>query len=253
MDKRYIILVVIFTVFILYFVKQNAFKESFKCPKIKNEKYNLSHLVQETQYVSGPLQDDEALFLYGLVKTLKPKTVVEFGFRFGFSAWNFLKSLDSDARLYSYDINNDNPQAPAHSDKRFKFYLKSMTEFNSNDIDNRLIDIALIDAGHVYDINIITYKLLLDKMSLNSVIIVHDTGVHFDESYLCACDSGTKYCGGQHQPDNRKFVNWIQENYPDWQMIHFHSFNIYRHGLTILQRKYKLGTESLDTNLCKHQ
>jgi predicted O-methyltransferase YrrM len=49
-------------------------------------KYDLSHLTQDEAQISmGPIQDDEALLLYALVKVIRPKTVVEFGFG------NFLK------------------------------------------------------------------------------------------------------------------------------------------------------------------
>ena len=84
-------------------------------------KYDLNHLKQETQLVYGPIQDDEALLLFGLVKALRPKTVIEFGYSGGVSALNFLKALDEDDKLYSYDIN----PATSHNDKRLKFYQKS--------------------------------------------------------------------------------------------------------------------------------
>ena len=224
-----------------------------KLNEVPNNKYDLSHLRQDTQIVYGPIQDDEALLLTGFVKALRPKTIVEFGFSHGVSSWNFLKALDSDAKLFSYDIFKYNPSALAFNDTRFKFYLKSQTEFQHSDIDNRTIDIAFFDDGHIFNINKEAFKLLEDKMSPNGITIVHDTGLHSEklESFeMCVCDF-PNYCGAAHQTDERHFINWIIDNYQNWQVIHLHSFNIFRHGFTILQKKYKLSVDSQDRNICK--
>lgn len=55
----------------------------------------------------GPLQRDEALALFGLVRTLRPKTIVEFGFFHGHSAFNFLCAMEQDAKIFSYDVSED--------------------------------------------------------------------------------------------------------------------------------------------------
>jgi len=52
----------------------------------------------------GPLQRDEALFLNGLIRVLRPQLLVEFGFSTGHSAYNFLQAMDGQGELYSYDI-----------------------------------------------------------------------------------------------------------------------------------------------------
>jgi hypothetical protein len=80
---------------------------------------------------------------------------------------------------------------------------------------------------------------------------VHATGLHIREfGDGCSCDAN-KYCGGPHQKDERLFINWIIENYPEWQVVELHSFNFWRHGLTILQKKYKLGVATLDNINCQ--
>jgi hypothetical protein len=56
---------------------------------------------------------------------------------FGNSALNFLKALDQDAKLYSYDIISWNPSAAAYNDSRLKFHLKSQLDFNLTDIDQQ--------------------------------------------------------------------------------------------------------------------
>jgi hypothetical protein len=153
--------------------------------------------------------------------------------------------------LYSYDIISWNPSAAAYNDSRLKFHLKSQMDFNLTDIDNRIIDIAFFDDGHIFDVNTKAFEILTDKMALNAITIVHDTGLHIREfGDGCSCDAN-KYCGGPHQKDERLFINWIIDNYPEWQVIELHSFNFWRHGLTILQKKYKLGVATLDNINCQ--
>ncbi len=74
----------------------------------RTQSLGISHLLSYANADAlGPIQRDEAVALFGLVRTLRPKTVVEFGFFHGHSAFNFLCALDGDARLYSYDPSDD--------------------------------------------------------------------------------------------------------------------------------------------------
>ena len=57
-------------------------------------KYDLSHLSQpENQNVSGPIQDDEALFLYSIIRGCRLERILEIGGLSGYSAKNFLQAL----------------------------------------------------------------------------------------------------------------------------------------------------------------
>ena len=115
-------------------------------------KYDLSHLNQNTFIVSGPIQDDEALVLYGLIKTIRPKTVIECGMGHGYSTVNILKALDEDARLFTFDIEIKDKNSPAFNDKRFKFITKSQSKFEQSDIENKVIDFVYLDNGHYFDV-----------------------------------------------------------------------------------------------------
>ena len=130
---------VVYSIYHFYAPNQSENKENKDLLKYSS-KYDLKHLIQETQYVGGPIQDDEALLLFGLIKILRPKTGIELGFYEGFSSYNFLKALDEDAKLYSYDNDLKTP----HNDKRFKFYQKSQTEFSFSDVDNQKIDFVFL-------------------------------------------------------------------------------------------------------------
>jgi predicted O-methyltransferase YrrM len=56
--------------------------------------FDLSHLVQpRSQAVGGPIQDDEALLLYAIVRVMRLRTILEIGGLDGYSARNFLKAV----------------------------------------------------------------------------------------------------------------------------------------------------------------
>jgi predicted O-methyltransferase YrrM len=63
--------------------------------------YDLSHLTQpQKQNVVGPIQDDEALFLYSLIRTMRLKRILEIGGDVGYSATNFLKAIGGNGIVY---------------------------------------------------------------------------------------------------------------------------------------------------------
>eukprot|EP00741_Cyanophora_paradoxa_P024483 tig00022075_g23640.t1 len=227
-------------------------------PKLK---YDLSHLQQDTEFVVGPLQDDEALLLFGLVKTVRPKVVVEFGFFKGDSAVNWLRALDEDARLYSFDITPIPFQRPEYSDPRFKFKQKDQTKFDPADVDHRAVDLAFLDAGHTFNIQYMLWPRLLQVLAPDALVIVHDTGLHKHERLkegACSCDLPNK-CGFHHQaclhayPRPRSPLSSIQKAYPEWQTVTLQSYNTYRHGATILQRRLHLSTAAVPVEMCTRE
>lgn len=69
-------------------------------------KYDLDHLTQDNnQVVVGPIQDDEALFLYSIIVGMKLKTVFEIGGLSGYSATNFLAAVGETGKVFTVDIN----------------------------------------------------------------------------------------------------------------------------------------------------
>jgi cephalosporin hydroxylase len=207
--------------------------------------YSLNHLRFFQDSEIGPIQKDEALFLYAIVKTVDPKTIVEFGFYQGHSAMNFLKAMSFDARLYSYDISEASMKvARKIHDKRFKFIFKSQTEFAPSDVDNRMIDLAFFDAAHDFQLNVATFEKLKGSLSARALIVVHDTGVWYGDLKGLKTPqghflNGSASSGYIHQPGERAFVNYIKENWKDFDQIHLHSTSKFRHGMTVLQRNAK--------------
>lgn len=200
--------------------------------------YPLSHLKNLDEFVIGPIQRDEALLLFALVRVVDPKTLVEFGFYQGHSAINFLKAMSPDARLYSFDISSDSMKAARRiNDTRFNFLFKSQSEFEPSDVDNRTVDLVFFDAAHDFQLNLTTLERLMDSLSERALIVVHDTGIwHGDLKRLKTPEGYFLNSGYIHQPDERMFVNHIKANMNGFEMIHLHCTSKFRHGLTVIQR-----------------
>lgn len=195
----------------------------------------------------GPLQRDEALALFGIVRALAPKTVVEFGFYHGHSAFNFLQAMEMDSKIFSFDISEESAIRATQEfpqDPRFAFLHKSQTDFTPEDVENRTIDFVFFDAAHDLSLNVETFEKLLPSLAPTCTIAIHDTGLwiksHFKPvHHEFVAKTGHSFLAGNqypHQPDERKFVNWICKNHPAFVAIHLHSTNTLRHGITLLQR-----------------
>lgn len=220
-----------------------------------DQTFDLSHLNQNSSYIFGPQQDEEALLVYSIIKVTKPKVVVEAGMLNGYSSVNILAAIEADSRLFTYDITKHNPSSKAFRDRRFKFIHKSQADFDHNDIDNLEINMAVLDDGHIFEVEQEFWRKLVMFLSQDALVLIHDTGLHinyFDKvSQYCTCDFENK-CGYVHQEGERRFVNWIIDNYAEWEIVNFHSYNTFRHGFTVLQKKYKFNTSHLD-DACSNQ
>lgn len=213
----------------------------------------ISHLLsyREDDAV-GPLQRDEALALFGIVKTIRPKVLVEFGFFHGHSAFNFLQAMPKDGRLYSYDISPDSCTRARDEfgfDPRFTFIGKSQTHFDPKDIDHHMIDFVFFDAAHELELNTETFSRVVCQLALDGMIAVHDTGLwhrsHFsDVHHTFANEMAGEWKSEDlyaHQPGERAFIDWIVDHHPEFSVTHFHSTDTLRHGFSLLQRKRSLS------------
>ena len=205
----------------------------------------------------GPLQQDEALFLFALARVVRPKLIVEFGFNKGDSSLNFLKALPRDSVVHSYDIKDSAATIARTFERRypnFHFHGKSQTEFARADIGGDLVDFVFLDAAHSLELNQTTWRNLEPALADNAIVAVHDTGT-WSRQHLRPCHRAfiladpNKWLNNdeyQHQLDERIFINWVLATSPAFSAVHFHSTNVLRHGLTILQRGAKLPTSVAD-------
>jgi len=196
----------------------------------------------------GPLQRDEAIALFGIIRTLRPKVVVEFGFFHGHSAFNFLRALPEDGKLYSYDIDADSIRRAGTEftfDRRFTFVGKSQTHFEASDIGQEEIDFVFFDAAHELDLNIETFRRVVGQLAPEALIAIHDTGLWQRGHFSAIHETFTRDYPGEwkseelyaHQPGERAFVDWIVAQPNGFSAIHFHSTRTLRHGFSLLQRQ----------------
>lgn len=219
----------------------------------RTESLGIAHLQSYVEEGAiGPLQRDEAMAFFGIIKTLRPKTVVEFGFFHGHSAFNFLCALSPDAHLYSYDVDDESAYRATTEmsyESRLTFIHKSQTNFTPSDIDNRIIDFVFFDAAHLLHLNTETFNKILPSLSPTAIIAIHDTGL-WEKKYLTDQHhthinaANSKWLTDDlcaHQPEERDFVEWIIANHPQFGAIHLHSTNTLRHGFSLIQRQYRLN------------
>jgi len=213
----------------------------------------ISHLTSYRENDAiGPLQRDEAIALFGIIRSLRPKVVVEFGFFHGHSAFNFLQALPADSQLFSYDIDPESIRRAKSEfgfDPRFTFIGKSQTEFDATDIRRQTIDFAFFDAAHELDLNQETFRRIVPHLATEGMLAVHDTGLWPREHFQSIHHEFEREMPGEwvtenlyaHQPGERRFIDWILSEYPEFSAIHFHSTGTLRHGFSLLQRKRVLS------------
>jgi predicted O-methyltransferase YrrM len=215
--------------------------------------YDLSHLdIYAEQDAGGPLQRDEALLLYALTRATRPRIIAEFGFLYGRSAFNFLQAMDPGAHLYSFDVSDDAAAAAADlfSDHpAFTFHQISQTDLEAAHVGGGPVDLVLLDAAHELELNQQTFARLEPLLATDGIVAVHDTGTWRREQMLALHHAHAAVVGDvgwlsedefQHQPDERRFVNWVLEDHGGFDVIHFHTTAVVRHGLTLLQRRRPL-------------
>ncbi len=208
----------------------------------------MSHLLSYREDDAiGPLQRDEAVALFGIVRALRPKTIVEFGFFHGHSAFNFLQALPENGRLYSYDISEDaigRARSEFDFDERFTFIGKSQTDFEPADIGGRMIDFVFFDAAHELDLNQETFRRIVSRLAPEAMIAIHDTGLWHRSHFTAMHETFVREMPGEwknddlyaHQPGERAFIDWIVSEHPEFTAIHFHTTETLRHGFSLLQR-----------------
>jgi hypothetical protein len=205
--------------------------------------YDISHLTQpKDQWVIGPIQDDEALFLYSIIRGKRIKNVFEIGGLQGYSAKNFLAAVGPAGKVYTVDINPVTAQAENHC-----CIQKNAMDITATDLDNCEIGLIFFDC-HNYGVQMMVYDNLrqLGLINDNTVIALHDTNLHYPSNrplnygVISVTDSS-----GQvayiHQPVERRMVNTFVD-------MGYHAFSLHtraedhdetmpnRHGVTVMMK-----------------
>ena len=222
-----------------------------------NRLRGLSHLASyDEEFALGPVQREEALLLFALCRVTRPRTVVEFGFAAGHGSFNFLQAVPPYSQVYSFDIGAASAEIARKQFAKFSnfhFVGKSQADFCPSDIGNQAVDLAFFDASHELSLNQVTFSKLAPLLSHKAIIAIHDTGTWSRSRLVPPLLEHTKLHPDQwinpeefaHAPGERAFVDWVSKQHPEFSVLHLHSLQTARHGLSLLQRKAVLSLEAL--------
>lgn len=201
-------------------------------------KYDLAHLTQrQPQQVVGPVQDDEALLLYALVRGMRMQAIVEIGGLGGYSARNFLRAMDvTNGTMYTVDLN----PVPRQDPVRHVTVQKNVFNLTAEDLDSRKFDLIFFDA-HVVEPQMHLYSVMEQSgmVDEHTMIALHDTNLHPENfvGWAQQLEGG----GWVHQRAERVMVNRLRQL--GWDALSLHPpFRVhgpqlpFRHGVTLMQR-----------------
>jgi len=210
-------------------------------------KYDLAHLVQKSnQNVGGPIQDDEALLLYALVRVMRVRRVLEIGGLNGYSARNFLAALgdETNAAVYTCDIHPVESLAANH------FVLtKDCAQVQVNELHGQPLDLIFFDAHALQP-----QLTLLDRLQQaglltpDTVLALHDTNLHPRKTapWSYPLEEEGQVVGYVHQAVEREMVNRLRDRGWDALSLHLRSDRAdprmpIRHGISLMQRFRRLA------------
>jgi predicted O-methyltransferase YrrM len=223
-------------------------------------KYDLSHLTQNSTEVYGPIQDDEALLLYSLIRCMGLKYIVEVGGLFGYSARNFLKAIGNDGKVITIDrkchshLEINKILTPNLNLENYIKIIEYAHKVDPSSLNIPYIDLLFLDA-HDFESQMVFISKCKDSNMLTekSIIVLHDTGCapyrrHEDQIHYTDQSHNSNF--GFVSPPlgaERKIANKLTED----GYCNFHvsannqnlpNYIKTRHGLTILFKPYMLLT-----------
>jgi hypothetical protein len=207
--------------------------------------YNLSHLTQpDDQVVGGPIQDDEGLFLFALIRCMRLRRVLEIGGLGGYSARNFLAAVGPLGVVYTVDLN----PVPRLADNHITIQRDCRT-IDAKELGSAPIDFVFFDC-HAYDAQMTMLKNLQKSGVVHdrTILGLHDTNTHPYKGCWWAFETAD---GWVHQVAERKMVNELRNGGYEALMLHTdagrHDSSLpFRHGVTILSRNRYLLIDPLN-------
>jgi predicted O-methyltransferase YrrM len=198
-------------------------------------KYDLEHLTQkDSQEALGPIQDDEALFLFATIRVMQLKRVLEIGGLNGYSARNFLGAVGDNGTVFTVDTEPITPLAKNHVTIQ-----KDAGLVTAADVSNAPLDLLFFDC-HDYKAQFECYHNAKREGILtdDTVLAFHDTNFHPTQTVPWAYPVEE---GWVHQDVERRMVN-------DFKRMGYDVFVLgtsmkshgphlpYRHGITLAKK-----------------
>ena len=208
--------------------------------------YNTQFLATYNNYTLGPIQQDEALFLYSLCKMVRPQVVLEIGCLIGQSlrVWinagvPFIYAVDA---VISDEVKELRRGQGTNGMLCFEQDMKEPIDFVRG-----IPDLVFVDASHKLEDNIEVVKGLVNILGSGALFILHDTG-HWAKHHVDGDVTGSKKefllaFGGKwdeelqawtHHPGEKETIEWISKN-TKWQRLDLWTTAVARYGLTIFQ------------------
>lgn len=175
----------------------------------------------------GPVTPEEAELLTSITRMINAHHILEFGYYTGTSARAFLKGM-KEGMLVSIDI-LDRSEFKV-DDSRHVLIKTDMTKFDPSGLPFPL-DIVFFDASHSLEDNVRALKIIEDRLTIDSLIIVHDTG-YWDTSMYTDVPWGLKGIV-PHRPEEKQFVWFLKDL--GYDAINLGTIKEFRCGLTVLQ------------------
>ncbi|MBV9653000.1 MAG: hypothetical protein JOZ42_00405 [Acetobacteraceae bacterium] len=201
--------------------------------------YPLDHLTQpDPQVVGGPIQDDEALFLFAIIRGMRLRRILEVGGLHGYSATNFLRAVGPEGIVYTIDIEPVPPQAPNHRTIR-----KDVALVTADDLGSAPLDLLFFDAHSYVGQTDLLHRLTRGGVVTDATVIaLHDTNLHPSQFAPWAYPVED---GWVHQDAERRMVNDLRRMGYDAFCLHTrperHDESLpFRHGITVLQKQKTL-------------
>ena len=197
--------------------------------------YDLAHLTQpDSQDVGGPIQDDEALFLFAMVRAMRLRRILEVGGLDGYSARNFLAAMGPEGVLYTVDLEPVPPVAPNH-----RTITKDVAALTASDLDGCRFDMIFFDAhAYVPQLDLLMRLRTAGMVNDETVLALHDTNLH--PTRTCSWAYPVEE-GWVHQDVERRMVNDLRRMGYDGFALHTnlaaHDETLpFRHGVTIMRK-----------------
>lgn len=205
----------------------------------------LDFLQTYNEVTFGPIQQDEALFLYGLCRMVRPVKVLEYGSLLGQSARVWVEygaqEIHCVDMILSRQLKEMAHQVNRHQPGRMVLHEANMVDFQPPHLD---FDLVFIDASHQAEDNLAVVRQIGEGLKPGTLIGFHDTG-HWHPDHLKGDKEKRwffKEFGGQdagthiiHHPGEKETIKQVSEGWPYWQRMDFWTMNVPRYGITLFK------------------
>jgi predicted O-methyltransferase YrrM len=188
----------------------------------------------------GPVQRDEALFLYALTRLLRPRIVLEIGSLRGHSTRCFLAGGAELVIAVDLTITPELERLGAEFPDRLR-----LTPVDQVDVPVAAlpgpIDLCFLDAAHDFEKDRATFRAIEPYLARGGLLAVHDTGAW---PRACLGDAHREWTAGRkgrvlgdrllHQPGAVAFVEWLRAA-RRYDVVDLGTVACLRHGITLVR------------------